>query len=467
MNPSECSHYRQFLDSKHLRQIKSGITVEADELNPMMKDWQRAITSWALRCGRAGLFEECGLGKTVQQLVWAEHVCRHHNANALLLCPLAVQWQTKLEAEKFGIGCRVKLAESQADVQDGITITNYEKLHHFDASQFIAVVADEASILKSYVGATKRMLCDKFADTPYKLACTATPAPNDRMELGNQSEFLGIMPSNAMLARWFINDGGAVGTYRLRKHGERDFWRWMCSWSACISTPSDIGFSDDGYILPPIRVHEIVIECKPEPGMLFNVPAAISATDVHREKRRHLNERADAVAGLVNGDTDTWVIWCDTDYEADALVARIKDAIEVRGSESVKAKETKLKAFTDGQERVIITKPEIGGFGLNWQHCHKTTWFAGYSYERWYQAVRRLFRFGQKLPVDAYVIRTVNEGSIVESIQRKERQHVEMQREMAALMSDGMREELGLSLAPRKYRPGKSVLLPAWCSSKC
>lgn len=458
--------YQEFLKRKHSRCHKTGFDVDVSDINSRLFDWQREIVRWAVKCGRAALFEECGLGKTLQQLEWSRLVCERTGGKVLLLCPLAVQWQTQREAEKFCIDVPVRICESQSAVGDGVSIANYEKLHLFNPSEFVGIVLDESSILKAYTGQTKRHLCQQFDRTPYKLACTATPAPNDRMELGNHAEFLGIMPSNEMLSRWFINDGGKAGYYRLRKHGEGDFWRWMASWSVCISSPSDIGFSDDGHELPPLRMHEHVIECRPQPGELFAVPRNVSATDVHREKRAYLHERADCVAELANGDTDAWAVWCDTDYEADELISRIPDAIEVRGSQSDRTKEQNLLAFSDGKVRVIITKPEIGGFGLNWQHCHKTTWFAGYSYERFYQAIRRLWRFLQTKPVDVHVVRTVNEGSIVESIDRKKKQHVEMQREMAVRMQDGMREEMGFVNAPKHYESTNKGDVPAWFKSK-
>jgi hypothetical protein len=286
------------------------------------------------------------------------------------------------------------------------------------------------------------------------------------MELGNHSEFLGVMNSDDMLARWFINDGGKCGTYRLRKHGSDQFWRWMASWAICISAPSDLGYSDDGFILPELKVTEHVIESKAETGYLFAVPTKISATNVHREKRANLAERAACVAGLVNGNADQWVCWCDTDYEADALKELIDGCVEVRGSHPEKRKEDGILSFIDGRSRVLITKPEIAGFGLNFQFCHRTTWFAGYSYEKWYQAIRRLHRFGQIQTVDVHLVRTVNEGSIAETIERKKRQHYEMQREMAALMGDGMREELGLVNAPKRYVAEKAGTVPAWLKTK-
>ena len=458
--------YGEFMTGKHVRAIKTGFDVEDAEINQSLFDWQRVVVRWALRIGRAALFEDCGLGKTLQQLEWASQVCVHTGGDVLLLCPLSVQWQTAREAVKFGIGTPVNVCETQADVKPGITITNYEKLHHFDSTAFVGVVLDESSVLKSYTGKTKQALIKQFAQTRFKLACTATPAPNDRMELGNHAEFLGVMPSNEMLARWFVNAGDQVGAYRLRKHGEDNFWRWVASWAICISSPDDIGFDGSKYDLPPLIVKEHVVDCKVPAGFLFQPSEAISATNVHREKRAALEERAIEVAKLVNGDDDFWAVWCDTDYEADALKKLIPDAIEVRGSHPIKMKEERLRMFSDGECRVIITKAEVGGFGLNWQHCHKTTWFAGYSYERWYQAVRRLWRFGQLLPVEAHVVRTDREESIVEAVRRKQEQHQEMQREMSGRMKDGMLEELGIGKTLRAYSPSMNVKIPNWLTTK-
>ena len=461
------SAYQEFMSTKHVRALRHGFEVSDSEINQSLFDWQRAIVRWALRVGRAALFEDCGLGKTLQQLEWASQVCCRTGGKVLVLCPLAVQWQTIREAEKFAIATACKVCETQADVSDGITITNYEKLHNFDAAKFVGVVLDESSVLKSYTGKTKQELVKRFAETQYRLACTATPAPNDRMELGNHAEFLGVMPSNEMLARWFVNAGDKVGVYRLRKHGEEDFWRWISSWAVCISTPSDIGFDGSKYELPPLTMTEHVVDCPVPAGFLFQPTDFISATNVHREKRAALEERAEQVAKLVNGDSDFWAVWCDTDYEADALLKRIPDACEVRGSQSNQQKEIRLRDFTDGRIRVIITKAEIGGFGMNWQHCHKTTWFAGYSYERWYQAIRRLWRFGQTQPVEAHVVRTDREESIVETVRRKQEQHQEMQREMAGLMQSGMKEELGIcSTTLRAYEPSRTVRVPSWLVTK-
>lgn len=460
-------NYDDFLRAKHVRHNKSGFRVELDQLNQQAHDWQRLIVQWSLGTGRALLSEDCGLGKTLQQLMWAEHVVKQTSGSVLLLCPLAVQRQTAREAGKFSIRERVTVCESQDDVQPGINVTNYEKLHLFDVKKFTGVVLDEGQILKSYNGKTKRALCDGFKQTPYKLSCSATPAPNDRMEIGNQSEFLSVLPSSEMLQRWFINAGDKVGAYRLRQHGRGDFWRWMASWAVCISSPADLGFDATGYDLPPLVMHEHVVENEPEDGFLFNVGKPISATLVHNEKRATLHERAEVVAGLVNGNNEAWAVWCDTDYEADALSSKIRDAVEVRGSMPIRKKEDLLESFTDGRSRVIITKPEIGGLGLNWQHAHNTTWFAGYSFEKFYQAIRRLLRFGQTKPVNCHVVRSENEGSIVGIIREKERTHNETQCEVAAHMAEAMKDELGISRNALRSSVGSHVaFVPSWLTRK-
>lgn len=466
--PMTVDDYDAFLKRKHVRHTKSGFDVDPFALNPKAFEWQRVVVAWALRTGRCLLSEDCGLGKSLQSLMWAEQVVKRSGGKVILLCPLAVQRQFVRESEKFGVAVRVGVCESQDDVRDGISVTNYEKLHHFKPKEFVGVVLDEAQILKSYTGVTKRMLCNEFADHPYKLTCSATPAPNDRMEIGNQSEFLGVMRSTEMLARWFINAGDKVGSYRLRKHGEEDFWRWMSTWAMCLSSPSDIGFDASGYKLPPLKMHEHVVNNAIESGFLFNTGSgSVSATNVHKEKRSVLGERADKVAEIVNGNDETWAVWCDTDYEADALTERIPDAIEVRGSMPIKRKEELLEQFSSGNARVIVTKPKVGGLGLNWQHAAHTTWFAGYSFEQFYQAIRRLYRFGQKRPVNVHIVRTENEASILEAVRKKEVEHTELQCEVARLMSANMRHELGLTNKQLAASSGgQRLAAPSWLVSK-
>jgi hypothetical protein len=401
---------------------------------------------------------------TIQMLEWSRIVNQHTGKNVLILCPLAVQWQLHAEADKFGIP-GVHVAESQADVQPGITITNYDKLHHFDAGQFVGVCLDESSILKSYAGTTKRKLIETFARTPYRLACTATPAPNDMTEIGNHSEFLGVMPSPEMLSRWFINDGAKTGVYRLRNHGIEDYWRWVASWAVAISSPADLGFPSGGYDLPPFKMKEHVIAGKPKPGQLFATHDTISATEVHEEKRQYLEERAAKVAEIVQGD-DQWAIWVDTDYEDEAISKLIPDAVVVRGSHPAKYKEEMLMGFASGKVRRIITKASLAGFGLNWQGCHRMTWFAGYSYEQFYQALRRLWRFGQSKTVECHLIRTENESSVCDAVNAKQARHAEFQREVALRMSAAMKEELGLERQLERYVPTERVSVPNWMRSK-
>lgn len=395
-------------------------------------DWQKAVVRWAVRTGRAALFEDCGLGKTLQQLEWARQVSAHTNAPVLVLTPLAVAHQTAAEAKKFGI--KASVASSQDDVTGaGIWIANYEKLEHFDPSAFSGVVLDESSILKAFTGKTRIMLTDAFASTPYRLCCTATPSPNDYTEFGQHAAFLGVCTPAQMLATFFVNDTFNTGDWRLKKHAEKSFWQWVASWACCVSKPSDIGYSDDGYNLPPLHMHtELVdVDDRATDGEELFRHATLSATTIHAEMRLTSQARAEKVAALVNNSREPWIVWCNTNDEADKLAAAIPDAIEVRGSETAAQKERKLDEFTNGKARVIITKPGIAGYGLNWQHCAHVA-FVGlsYSFEDFYQALRRSYRFGQKREVNAYIVQAKTEGAILQTIQRKIEQHRNMQEQM-------------------------------------
>jgi DNA modification methylase len=395
-------------------------------------DWQAEILQWAVRKGRAALFEDCGLGKTAQQLEWASQVHRKTGGSVIILTPLAVAAQTAREAVKFGIEASVASSSEDID-RPGIWITNYEKLEHFDCSDFAGVVLDESSILKAFTGKTRRELTAAFSETPYRLCCTATPSPNDYTELGQHAEFLGICTPAQMLCTYFINDTFNTGDWRLKRHAEAEFWKWLASWAACVSKPSDIGFSDDGYILPELRMETVIVDTdeSQETGEdLFRI-ATLSATTMHREMRITAPARADAVANLVNKSNEAWIVWCNTNDEADHLIAKIPDAVEVRGSDTVAHKQKALADFSSGKSRVIITKPSIAGFGLNWQHCRNVA-FVGlsYSFEDFYQALRRSYRFGQKLPVNAYIVQARTEGAILRSIEEKMSNHKQMQEQM-------------------------------------
>lgn len=317
----------------------------------------------------------------------------------LIAAPLAVNAQTIREGAKLGI--EVHNARSQEDVKPGLNITNYEMLEHFDLSHFGGVVLDESSILKSFMGKTKRFLVESFAQTPYKLCCTATPAPNDHMEIGNHSEFLGVMKREEMLSRWFKHDSANTAEWRLKKHAESDYWQWVASWAMSLRKPSDLHaeYSDAGYELPTLNMEQVFVdvdETQSADGALFRAPT-INATTMHKEMRLTCEARASMARDLISSrSSEEWIVWCNTNYEADALKSLLPDAVEVRGSDSIAEKERKLTAFSNGEERVIITKPSIAGFGLNWQHCRNTA-FVGlsYSFEQFYQALRRIYRFGQ------------------------------------------------------------------------
>jgi DNA modification methylase len=440
--------YHAFLHAKRVVAHPAGIEVPLSAMPEKLFPFQRVLVQWALRKGRAALFCDCGLGKTFMQLAWANAISEHSGGDVLILAPLAVASQTIAEGEKLGM--IVHLCREQSDVRPGLNITNYEMLSHFDASRFVGVVLDESSVLKSYMGKTKRALVEAFASTPYRLCCTATPAPNDVMEIGNHSEFLGIMPSNEMLMRWFLNDTMKSGHYRLKGHAVTDFWQWVASWAIALRKPSDLGYADDGFSLPELRVqHRYIVTdvtVGREQGQLFRAPS-MNATNLHREMKLTACDRAQAVARMVNGSADTWVVWCNTNYEADELIKRIPDALEVRGSDSLADKERTLTAFTRGQARVIVTKPGIAGYGLNWQHCHHTA-FVGlsYSFEEFYQAVRRLYRFGQQHPVDVVIVAAETEAPLVAALERKIQAHLHMSEAMHAVASRlALQEELQLS----------------------
>lgn len=424
--------YREFLKTKKIKSDYYGFDPELP-INAYLKEWQETVLRWAIKRGRAALFLDTGLGKTIIQLEWARHVFEKTKKPVLILAPLAVSHQTKREADKFSIECDVNVCSIQDDVIDGINITNYEKIHKFDASKFSGVVIDESSILKSYTAKTKQLFIDLFQEFRYRLACTATPAPNDHLELGNHAEFLGVMQSNEMIARWFINDTQHFGNYRLKGHAIKDFWEWVSSWAACITKPSDLGFSDEGYDLPALNIGKTVIEAdifNNTDGKILRLPE-MSTTSMHRELRKTAPFRAKEVAKIVNSSDETWLIWCYTNYEADELMNYVDGAIEIRGSHSDEIKKKRLLDFIDGKIRILVTKPKIAGHGLNLQHCHNTAFIGlSYSYEVWYQTIRRFWRFGQKNPVNCQLVLSITEMPLFDTVMRKQGKHDEMKENM-------------------------------------
>lgn len=424
--------YDEFIAAKSRKPMKHGFDSTL-ELNPALFDWQKVVVKWAIKQGRCALFEDCGLGKTLQQLEWARHVQHHTQGMVLILSPLCVADQTVSEGRKFGIQVKHVHDQSECDGQ-GIFITNYERLDKMTPESFSGVVLDESSILKAFMGKTRIALTESFSNTPYRLCCTATPAPNDFMEFGQHCDFLGVMPSNEMLMRYFINDTMNFGTYRIKGHAENDFWKWVATWAACVSKPSDLGFSDAGFKLPELQMIQHVVDVDTsigaEDGELFRM-GAMSATNIHAEMRLTCPDRVAKAAELVNASPECWLVWCNTNYEADALKKAIPQAVEIRGADSEDKKEKAVAMFLDGSIRVLISKPSIFGFGMNFQHCANVA-FVGlsYSFEDFYQALRRTHRFGQKRNVNCHVITAATEHGILATVQRKIEQHLDMQEKM-------------------------------------
>lgn len=457
-------NYEEFLKTKIIETTESGFDVDDGWLNSKMFNWQEACVRFLLKKGKAAIFADCGLGKTLMQLEWARQVCLYTGGKVLIVAPLAVSKQTKEEGSKFGYD--VHICRCQKDVVPGITIniTNYEMLEHFNFDEFAGVVLDESSILKSYMGKTKQYILNAFKNTPYKLSATATPSPNDHMEILNQAEFLGVMRASEALAIWFINDSTSSGNYRLKGHSVKDFWKWVSSWAICMSKPSDIGYSDEGFILPKLIEKDVVVDVDIsdiENGKLIR-DIDTSATGFHKEKRLTAEDRAKKCAEIVNSTNEQYVIWCNTDYEADYLKKYIGEAVEVRGSDKAEHKEQSAIDFKSGKIRVLISKPKIFGYGLNFQNCHKCI-FCGmdYSYENYYQAVRRFWRFGQKSDVIIYRVIGETEKHILEVVAKKQR----LQNEMHDNMYNAVRNIQTDSLNGHKFTlrlSDKKITLPEW-----
>lgn len=423
--------YAAFLATKRRRIVDAGIHIET--LHPELFDFQVAVTKRALRRGRYCIFAGCGLGKTVMQLEWAEQVAASRGP-VLILTPLAVAQQTEREARRFGYSARY--ADSQENAPS-IAITNYQKLERFDPERYAGIVLDESSILKSYTGKFRNRIIQSFRDTPFRLCCSATPAPNDYMELGNHAEFMGAMTRSEMLSMFFVHDGGSTQNWRLKGHAVDEFWRWVSQWATMFNLPSDIGFDSVDFTLPPLEYKTVTVESGYSPdGMLLNV----GSPDMQaRRAARYasLEARCDAAADLANQSSEQWLLWCDLNAESKGLARRVPDAVEVCGSDSDEHKTDALMGFVDGRYRVLITKPSIAGFGLNLQNCCKMA-FVGLSdsYEKLYQATRRCWRFGQERPVTAYIITSSAEGAVLENVMRKEADHTAMQDRIAGIMKE-------------------------------
>lgn len=461
--------YRALCAGKRIQSKATGL-IKVPELNNTLRDHQRHGVDFALRTGSSALFYDTGLGKTRMMLDWGRCIVEHTNKPVLMLAPLAVTKQHLREAETMGVDAvasRFGVAPESAK----IAITNYERLEKFDLSEYAGVILDESSILKSFAGKTSKKLIEAFRATPFRLCGSATPAPNDYTELGTHSDFLGKMNRDEMLVRWFLHDSANTKDWRIKGHAIRPFWDWVASWARCVSKPSDLGFSDDGYILPELNVVRRIVESdrtidtgeeKNGQIMLFRTPSN-SATSIHREKRITKDTRAAEVAKIVaDHQGQSICIWVDTDYEAEDVRAVVPEAVEVNGKMSADQKEELLDSFSRGETRILLTKPSIAGYGLNWQHCNVTI-FCGlsFSYESFYQAVRRFWRFGQKSSVTAYTVIADTEAEILATVQRKAADHGKMKDEMAAAMKRAAAEHQTM----HSYNPSKKAELPSWLAA--
>jgi hypothetical protein len=438
--------YQTFLETK--AQLGGDHGFDPSWLPDYLFDFQASLVQWAVRKGRAAIFADCGLGKTIMELVWAQNVAIRTGKPVLLLTPLAVAQQTVHESEKFGIDASRSF---HGEIGSPIVVANYERLHYFNPHEFAGVVCDESSILKSFEGVTRKAITEFLRTLPYRLLATATAAPNDYVELGTSSEALGYLGYMDMLSRFFVNDvhtsHGYNGKWRIadrhfqwrfKGHAEDAFWRWVSSWARALRTPSDLGFSDDGFVLPSPTIREHVVKANaPRQGMLFDIPAR-GFREEREARRRTIAERCEQVAALVNDTGEPAVVWCHLNPEGDLLEKLIPDAVQVSGADSDDAKEEKFVAFSSGQARVLVTKPVIGAWGLNWQHCAHLTFFPSHSYEQYYQAVRRCWRFGQTRPVLVDIIATESEVEIQHNLQRKANQAERMFSSLVAHMRDGM-----------------------------
>lgn len=449
--------YESFIAKKRETTPPTGFTVDRDALHESLFEFQRDIVRWALRRGRAAVFAMTGLGKTRMQVEWAEQIHRKTGGNVLLLAPLAVAQQTVREGAKMGY--TLHLCRGHADVKPGVNVTNYEMLDHFDVSTFGGVVLDESSILKSFTGKVRTALIESFADTPYRLACTATPAPNDFMELGNHAEFLGVMSRSEMLSMYFVHDSGNTQKWRLKGHAETDFWRWVASWGVMLEKPSDLGYADDGYDLPPLNMNDEVIEVEGE--------YATTLMQRKRARKETTEERVARAAELVNALDRPCIVWCDLNLESKLLHEAIPDSVEVKGSDKPKKKVQAFADFEAGNVRVMVSKPSIAGMGLNWQHCADMV-FVGLSdsFEQVFQAIRRCYRFGQTRPVNVHMITTTREGATAENIKRKEDDFRRMIGEMVKYTKDITAKEIRATERDvTEYTPTEPMVIPAWLKS--
>lgn len=458
--------YEEFLKGKQIIQKPSGF--EAIDISSNLFNFQNDIVEWASLKGKSAVFADCGLGKTVIQVEWANQVYKKTDKNVLILAPLGVTIQTKDEAKKL-LGLDINICRSQQDVKSGINITNYERIDKFEPDKFIGIVLDESSILKSYTGPTRTKLTKFFQDTPYKMCCTATPAPNDYIELLSHAEFLNIMSAGQALGTWFINDM-KTGTWRLKGHAIKSFWEWVSTWAVYIKFPSDLGYSDEGYKLP--KLNEIlkiidvdIIDHTYENGFIRNIDT--SATGYYKEKKIILKDRVDKITEIVNSTDEQYIVWCYTNDESKVLKENIMGSVEVKGNDKPDYKEEMAQAFKSGNIRVLISKASIFGYGMNFQKCRNAI-FCGlsYSFEDYYQAVKRLYRFGQTQEVNNYIVLGSTEKNILDSVRRKQEQQLIMEKNISNSIRDIQLQAFKKGHKEKRANKESKIELPDWMEVK-
>lgn len=454
-------NYAAFVAQKLSRHVPTGIA-QVPPLHDGLFAFQKDVVSWALRKGRAAIFADTGLGKTRMQLEWAKHI----GGDVLILAPLAVAAQTAREGKALGLS--VQVCRENEDIKPGINITNYDRLHKFDGSRFRGVVLDESSIIKHHDAKTFAQLLEVFEKTPFKLCATATPSPNDYTELGTHAQFLGVCSQSEMLSEFFVHDGGDTSSWRLKKHARGVFWQWVASWAALIRKPSDLGYDNTGYDLPPLSVSHHIIEADKqqtkEAGFLFAQEAS-TLQERRGARRASIEARVAAAAKIANAEKgEPWIIWCDLNTESELLTKAINGAVEVKGSDDTEHKEQALLGFCEGRIRALVTKPKIAGFGLNMQRCARMI-FVGVtdSFESYYQAIRRCYRFGQTRPVEVHIFASELEGQVVRNLERKEKDAMAMAEELSIWTRDAVRAEVkGSTRQTNEYAPKKPIQKPAW-----
>lgn len=458
--------YQQFLAGKRITVADAGFSIREGLLHPEMFGFQKAVTAWALKKGRAALFLDTGLGKTIQQLEWSRHVAMRTGKDVLIFAPLGVAKQTVREGDRWArpvtyLPDPSAIPSKRPEDLPRVFITNYERAERFSPEGFGGLVLDESGILKGFDGKFRRFITTFGSTIPYRLACTATPAPNDLIEIINHAEFLGVMEGKEILATFFIQDGNTTHAWKLKGHAKRDFWRWMASWCVALRKPSDLQFDDTGYDLPPLEMEQIIVEA-PEPSFGLFAVEARTMNERRAARRESTDARVAAAAALVNATDEPYLVWCDLNRESEALAKAIPGAVEVKGADSQEHKERAFLGFSDGSIRVLVTKPSIAGWGMNWQHCSRMA-FVGLSdsFEAQYQAIRRCWRFGQTRPVHVAVITAETEGAVLANIERKAAQAREMMDSLIAEMQ-GLQLDGATGRTAFDYQPEMPMEVPRW-----